>query len=100
MTEIEIYANAELDKVTESLDLGRVEMGNTVKYTVYVKNPDKEWPISNITVENDNPELKFDIPSIIKPDSVVEGYIFWSPKIGSRKPLVTDFKINGELFVG
>ena len=100
MTEIEIYLTESLDKLATSLDLGRVEMGKTVKYSIFLNNPDKEWPITNLAIENTNPELKFEIPLILKPGQVTEGHIFWSPKKGSRKPLITDFKISGELWVG
>jgi len=71
-----------------------------LKYTVYVKNPDKEWALENLTVESGNEELRFEIPRIIKPQEMVEGYIYWTPKVGSRKPLLTEFKISGELMVG
>jgi len=95
MTEkIEIYLNESSNLAAEQLDLGRVEMGKTMKYSVFVKNPDEEWPLDNITVESGNEELRFELPKIIKPLEMVEAFIFWTPKKGSRKPLLTEFKIS------
>jgi len=100
MTEIEIYLNESLDKQVEKLDLGRVEVGKTMKYTLYVKNSDTEWSIDNLKAVSENTELVFDIPRTIKPNEVLEAFIYWTPKIGSRKPLTTDFHITGELLIG
>jgi len=100
LTEIEIYLDESLNKKVDSLDLGRVEVGTTMKFTVYVKNTDKEWSIDNLKATTENAELVFDIPSIIKANEVLEAFIYWTPKIGSRKPLTTDFHISGELLIG
>ncbi len=97
---IEIYTNESLDVKAETLDLGRVEMGKKIKYTVFIKNPDIQWPIANLSGVTENKELEFDLPNIIKPNEVAKAYIYWTPKVGSKKPLEASFKISGDLLIG
>ena len=63
---IRIYTDKQTDNVIEAVDLGRVSLGETVKYTMYMKNTDIQWPVHNIRVQNVNPELRFEIPEILK----------------------------------
>ena len=59
---IKIYIDAQTTNTIESLDLGRVLLGETKKYTVFIKNTDTE--------------------------------------LDSRKPLRTEFKFSGDIFIG
>jgi len=97
---LKIYLNPEADKLIESLDLGRVSLGESVKYTVYMKNTDPEWSIHNIKIENANPELRFEAPETLKPNEVQEVHVYWTPKITNRKPLRAEFKFSGDIFIG
>ena len=54
---IKIYTDAQTTNTIEALDLGRVLLGETKKYTVFIKNTDTQWPVHNINIENTNPEL-------------------------------------------
>lgn len=97
---IRLFIDEDTTKVVESLDLGRVELGSTVKYKMYMKNTDKEWSIHNIKLENVNPDLKFDYPQSLEADEVKEVHIYWTPKLDSRKPLNTEFKFSGDIYIG
>lgn len=97
---IKLFVDEDTTKVVESLDLGRVELGNTIKYKIYMKNTDPEWAVHNIKLENNNPELKFDYPQILRANEVKEVFVYWTPKLDSRKPLETEFKFTGEIFIG
>ena len=97
---IRIYLDKETNQVVESLDLGRVSLGETIKYTMFIKNTDTEWPVHNIKIENDNPELRFEAPEMLKANEVKEVYVFWTPKLDSRRPLRTEFKFSGDTYIG
>ena len=97
---IKIYLDVKGDRVIESLDLGRVSLGESTKYTVYMKNTDPEWAIHNIKIENTNPELRFESPEMLKPNEVREVHVFWTPKLSNRKPLRAEFKFSGDIFIG
>ena len=97
---IEIYLDVKGDRVIESLDLGRVSLGESTKYTVYMKNTDPDWSIYNIKIENTNPELRFESPEMLKPNEVREVHVFWTPKLDNRQPLRAEFKFSGDIFIG
>jgi len=97
---IKLFADENATKVVESLDLGRIELGKTTKYKLYMKNMDAEWTINNLKIENLNPELEFDYPNMLQAGQVKEVYIYWTPKLDSRKPLNTNFKFSGEIYIG
>ncbi|MDC4218594.1 MAG: hypothetical protein MT336_05650 [Candidatus Nitrosopumilus limneticus] len=97
---IRIYTDKQTDNVIEAVDLGRVSLGETVKYTMYMKNTDIQWPVHNIRVQNVNPELRFEIPEILKANEVKEIFVYWTPKLDSREPLLTKFEFSGDLFIG
>ena len=40
---IRIYTDKQTDNLVESVDLGRVSLGETTKYTMYMKNTDTQW---------------------------------------------------------
>ena len=67
---IRIFTDRETQTVVESLDLGRVSLGETIKYTMFIKNTDTEWPVHNVKIENTNPELRFEVPEMLKADEV------------------------------
>ena len=91
---IKIYLDVKGDRVIESLDLGRVSLGESTKYTVYMKNTDPDWS------ENTNPELRFEAPEMLKPNEVREVHVFWTPKLDNRQPLRAEFKFSGDIFIG
>jgi len=97
---IKIYNDEKADTLVESLDLGRVELGKTMKYTVFIKNTDTEWPVRNIKIENTNNELKFEAPETLEANEVKEVYVYWTPKLDSRRPLRTEFKFSGDTYIG
>jgi hypothetical protein len=97
---IRIYTDSETTKTIEALDLGRVLLGETKKYTVFIKNTDSEWPVHNIKIENTNPELRFEAPQTLEANEVKEVAVYWTPKLDSRKPLRTEFKFSGDIFIG
>jgi hypothetical protein len=97
---IKIFTDKDTQTVVESLDLGRVDLGKTIKYTMYMKNTDVEWPMNNIHIENTNPELRFEYPEYLQANEVKEINIFWTPKLNSRKPLDTKFKFTGDILIG
>ena len=97
---IKLFVDQETTKVVESLDLGRVELCKSIKYKMYIKNTDEQWAVHNIKLENTNPELKFDFPEILKPNEVREMFVYWTPKLDSRKPLNAEFKFTGEVYIG
>jgi|TARA_R110000737_G_scaffold54598_1_gene76908 hypothetical protein len=97
---IRIYTDKQTDNVIESLDLGRVSLGETIKYTMFMKNTDTQWPVHNIKIENANPELRFDIPDMLKANEVKEVFVYWTPKLDSREPLLTKFEFSGDVFIG
>ena len=97
---IRIYIDPETTTTTESLDLGRVLLGETKKYTMYMKNTDTEWAVHNIKFENTNPELRFEYPQSMEANEVKELNIYWTPKLDSRKPLSTEFKYSGDIYIG
>ena len=97
---IRIYTDSETTNTIEALDLGRVLLGETKKYTVFIKNTDTEWPVHNIKIENTNPELRFEAPQTLEANEVKEVSVYWTPKLDSRKPLRTEFKFSGDIFIG
>jgi len=97
---LKIYLTQAAETIIESLDLGRVSLGESTKYTVYMKNTDKDWAIHNIKIENTNPELRFEAPEILKPNEVREVNVYWTPKLSNRKPLRAEFKFSGDIFIG
>lgn len=97
---IRIYTDKDTSNIIESLDLGRVLLGETKKYTVFIKNTDANWPVHNIKIENTNPELRFEYPPILEANTVAEVYVYWTPKLDSRKPLKTEFKFSGDIYIG
>ena len=54
----------------------------------------------NIKIENTNPELRFEYPPILEANTVAEVYVYWTPKLDSRKPLKTEFKFSGDIYIG
>ena len=100
MSDIVLYIDPECTKIAESLDLGRVEIGRKMKYTVYLKNTDKEWPIDNIKAVNLSEEIKISLPDMLQPQEVKEMSVYWTPKVGARVPLLTNFSIKGDLLIG
>ena len=97
---IKIYTDAQTTNTIEALDLGRVLLGETKKYTVFIKNTDTQWPVHNINIENTNPELRFEAPQTLEANEVKEVDVYWTPKLDSRKPLRTEFKFSGDIFIG
>ncbi len=97
---IRIYTDKQTDNLVESVDLGRVSLGETTKYTMLMKNTDTQWSVHNIKVENANPELRFEIPDTLKPNEVQEVFVYWTPKLDSREPLLTKFEFSGDVFIG
>ena len=97
---IRLYSDQECKFVLEALDLGRVELGKTNKYRVYMKNTDPQWKIDNIKVESVNAELSFDYPNTLSPNQIQEVFISWTPKLNARKPLSSQFKFTGEVLIG
>lgn len=97
---IRIYTDSQTEKVIESLNLGRVLLGETKKYTLFMKNTDTNWPVHNIKIENTNPELRFEYPQSMEANEVKELNIYWTPKLDSRKPLRTEFKYSGDIYIG
>lgn len=97
---IRLYSDQDCKFVLEALDLGRVELGKTNKYRVYMKNTDPQWKIDNIKVESANSELAFEFPQSLSPNQIQEIFIYWTPKLNSRKPLSSEFKFTGEVLIG
>ena len=97
---IRIYTDKEASTVVEALDLGRVPLGETIKYTVFIKNTDTQWPVHNIKIENSNPELRFESPEMLEANEVKEVLVYWTPKLDSRTPLRTEFKFSGDVYIG
>ncbi len=97
---IRIYKDLQTTIMMESIEFDRVKLGETKKYTMYLKNTDTEWAVHNIKFENTNPELRFEYPQTIEANEVKELNIYWTPKLDSRKPLRTDFKISGDIYIG
>lgn len=97
---IRLYSDQDCKFVLEALDLGRVELGKTNKYRVYMKNTDPQWKIENILVQSDNSELAFEFPQALAPNQIQEIFIYWTPKLNSRKPLSSEFKFTGEVLIG
>lgn len=97
---IRLFSDLEGNYVIEALDLGRAELGKTIKYKMFMKNTDPVWSINNIKVESVNQELKFEFPESLKANQVQEIFVYWTPKLDSRKPLSSEFKFTGEVFIG
>jgi len=97
---IRIYTDSETTNTIEALDLGRVLLGETKKYTVFIKNTDTEWSVHNIKIVNTNPELRFEAPQTLEANEVKVVSVYWTPKLDSRKPLRTEFKFSGDIFIG
>lgn len=97
---IRIYTDSETTNTIEALDLGRVLLGETKKYTVFIKNTDTEYSyiISRLKTLIQNLDLK--APQTLQANEVKEVSVYWTPKLDSRKPLRTEFKFSGDIFIG
>lgn len=97
---IRLFSDPEGNYVLEALDLGRVELGRTTKYKMYMKNIDPTWSVHNIKAETSNIELKFEYPETLSANEVREIFVYWTPKLDSKKPLSSEFKFTGEVYIG
>jgi len=91
---LEIYDDKELKKKVETLDLGEIEVGTTVKKIYYIKNT-TGGTITRLEFKIDSPYIKVvRAPKLLKPDEVGELELEIKPPLDIRKGLNTKVEIS------
>ena len=98
---MELYSDLSFkDPVSIIISEERVEVGTTFRRTYFLKNESPDWPMANITFENDDPDLNIIHPDRIEANGSAKVEVVFSPKLTRRKPLMQPVLINGDLLIG
>ena len=96
MKKIKIFKDKQLkEDVTEELNLGIVEAGESKEFTFYAKN-DYKADLINLNFSIEHKEVKIlEAPKTLQADEVGELKIKWTPSVTLEEGLKTKINIKG-----
>lgn len=98
---MQIFRDRQLtEEIGLTLDLGRVDAGETKRFTFWLKNDSKSL-LENLAFEVDHPEVAIiKAPKNMTYSAVEELIIEWSPSVTLEEGLKTNIKVTGRRIIG
>jgi len=82
------------------VNFGRIPVGKTTKFVIYMGNTSQDWSIKNIKVKEGHDELNIEYPTELKPREIAPVVVSWNPSVSQRKPLDAVNLFSGEVWIG
>jgi len=98
--ELHFYEDAELKHPIKTINWGRLPVGKKYEKTIYMANPDKEWPIVNITLNTNDEMLQVEYPQVLRPNGKAEIKLSMDVLFSQNKGLAVAQMFTGEMFIG
>lgn len=96
------FEDQECKKPIKLIDWGRPYLGETVSKTVYIRNKDQVWPITNIGLNESikTTELEVKYPEFLMPGEVAKIEIKLTGAMTRREELQLSHLLVGDLWIG
>jgi hypothetical protein len=101
-TYLGVYSDENCLIPLETMDFGRLVLGEKYKFTWYLKNHSEKWILQNITLNESftTDEIKASYPELLLAGEVAKVDITIKPSINRREPMYSKGLFSSELWIG